>query len=131
MFLYILLFIYYNTSLIYKHIDSIQYKSEMLKSFLEYIKARSGEFNNQTIIIVPSYLQWPAPMITEYGNYPGIQVRSEFDGWEKKYWDVKDNVYVFDYEYEKNVDRTIHPKAGRMIDFTQKFRQGEKVQFLN
>lgn len=125
------LFIYYNTSLIYKHIDAIQYKSETLKSFIRYVKARSSEFNNQTVIIVPSYLQWPAPLITEFGDHPGIIVKSEFDGWEKYYWDVKENVYVFDYEYEKNLDKITHPKAGHVVDFTNNYRNGENIKFLN
>lgn len=124
-------YIFYNTSLIWKHIDSSQYKSEMMKSFLKYIKVKSSQFNSKTVIIVPSYLQWPAPLIIEYGDHPGMIVRSEFDGWESKYWDVKENVYVFDYEYDKNVDKAIYPQVGQVVDFSEKYRRGEKIQFLN
>lgn len=125
------LYIVYNTSLIWTHIDSMQYKSEMMKSFLKHIKENAGQFNSQTVIIVPSYLQWPAPLIIEYGDHPGMIVRSEFDGWEAKFWSIKENVYVFDYEYEKNVDKEIYPKAGHVVDFSEKYRRGEKIQFLN
>lgn len=125
------LFIYYNTTLVYKHIGSIQYKSEMFKSFITLIKTNSNHYNNKTVIIVPSYLQWPAPLITEYGNHPGMVVRPEFDGWEEHYWNVKENVFVYDYEFEKNVDKITHPNAGHVVDFTNNYRNGEKIKFLN
>lgn len=124
------IFVYYNTTLIYKHIDSIQYKSEMIKSFTVFVKAHSSQYNNKTVIIVPSYLQWPGPLITEIIN-PEIKVNSVQDGWERKYWDIKENVFVFDYEFEKNVDKTTHPYAGHIVDFSEKYRKGEKINFLN
>lgn len=124
-------FVFFNTQLIWSKIDSIQYKSEMLKSFLKYVKENSSQFNSQTVIIVPSYLQWPVILITDYGNHPSIQAIVEFDGWEKKYWDTRENVYVYDYEFDKNIDKTTHPYAGHVVDFTQNYRRGEKIQFLN
>lgn len=121
----------YNTSIIWAKIDLIQYKSEMMKNFINYTKSRSFEFSDETVIIVPSYLSWPAPIITEFSNHPRMQVLSAIDGWESKYWDIKGNVYVFDYEFEKNIDKTTHPKSGHMVDFTEKYRSGRKIQFLN
>lgn len=124
-------FVFFNTQLIWTKIDSIQYKSEMLKSFLKYVKANSSQFNSQTIIIVPSYLQWPVILITDYGSHPGVKAEVEFDGWENKYWNNRENVYVYDYQFDRGVDKTIHPLAGHVVDFTEKYRRGEKIHFLN
>ncbi len=124
-------FIIYNTYLIWQKMDSIQYKSVMMKSFITLIKTRSNQFRDHTIIIVPSYLQWPSPMISGYSGNPNVTIKLEFDGWENGYWSMKDNVYVFDYEYDKSIDRDVNPNAGHMLDLTKKYRNGEKIKFLN
>lgn len=127
----LIVFVIYNTSVSWKHIDSIQYQSEMFKRFISYLKNDSDACKKGSVIVTPSYLMWPGPMITQY-TCPGTTffIPSE-DGWEEELWINKNNVFVFDYNYEREVGKDLNPKKGKVLDLTQKYRAGEKIIFLN
>ena len=121
-------FVVNNLTLIWRHFDNIQYKSEFLRRFTAHIKLISPEFEKGTIIIVPSYLQWPAAMIMEHVS-PNIDFQLAVDGWEKKYWNVRDKVRVFDYKYEMVLVEHIDPKKWYFIDLTNEYRSGRPIKF--
>ncbi len=129
-FLAVSAFVIYNTNTIWSNIDKIQYQSVELKRFIDYTISLSPQFNDQTILVTPSYLQWALPIITEFHSPKGLTVVGT-DQWQNKLWPVKDNVFVIDYEFDKGIDKTTHPYAGHVVDFTQNYRKGEKIQFLN
>jgi hypothetical protein len=124
-------FVIYNTNTIWKKMDNIQYQSEMMKQFLKYTINLSPQFNDQTILVVPSYLQWPLPIIIKFHGSMGMKVVVDTDVWQEQFWPVKEKVFVIDYQFDKGVDKTQNPYAGHIVDFTQKYRNGEKIKFLN
>ena len=119
----------YNSTLINKNINSIQYESEMMKRFLSYTKSISHNFTKDTIIITPSYLSWPSSFIKLFYSPEGLEFILSLEGWEKEYRNQSDNVFVFDYDYEKEGIR-FNPEKGKVIDLTNKYRAGEKIKFL-
>lgn len=122
-------FVANNTAMIWRHFDNIQYKSEVLRNFTKHIKELSPQFEDGSIIIVPSNLQWPAAMIME-NIAPKVDFQLPLDGWEKKYWPIKNKVWVFDYKYETGVlVKHIDPKKWYFINLTNDYRNGKDVKF--
>jgi len=119
----------YNSTIINKHIDSIQYSSEMMKRFMAYTKSISGEFTSESIIITPSFLGRPSYLIKLFYAPQGFRFVLPSVGWEEEYRNESTNVFVFDYNYEK-VGSKFYPEKGKVVDFTAKYRAGEKIEFL-
>lgn len=121
-------FVIYNTNYIWRNMDGIQYKSEMMKRYITYIKSISYKFNKDTVIFVPSHLLWPAPMITSfYGNpqmkfvvFPDEGVNSQKI--KDEIIKNKDNVYVIDYDFGKEAGKDYDPAKGKVIDLTDKIK---------
>ncbi len=130
-FVFVTAFVMYNTNTIWKQMDIIQYKSESLKRFINYTISLSPKFTNQTVLVIPSYLQWPMPIITEFHSPKGMKIIIDTDGWQEKLWPNKDNVFVIDYDYEREATKDFESNKGHVIDLTHKYRSGEKIKFLN
>lgn len=129
-FLILTSYLIYNSSVIWKKIDAIQYKSEMMKRYISYIKQISPQFNENTVIIVPVHILWPDSMIKLYYGNPKMTITGYFDGWEDNFRDRKNDVFVFDYDYEITEKREFDPQKGHVVDLTAKYRKGEKINFL-
>lgn len=122
-------FVLNNISLIWKHFDNIQYKSEALRRFTLQMKHMAPQLKQGTIIVVPSNIQWPAAMIMEY-IAPGTDFQLAMDGWEKRFWSERERVRVFDYEYEENVlVKYIDPKKWYFRDLTNDYKNGKPIKF--
>lgn len=118
----LIFFALYNTNKIWWHIESIQYKSEMMNGFINYFRENRNNFKEGSIFVAPSYLSWPGSLITEIIlKDKSSQFVVESRLWNKDIWSQKETVYVFDYDY----------KNRKLIDLTGKYRSGEKVELLN
>jgi len=125
----LIVFVTNNTNMVWRHFDSIQYKSEAFKKFISYIKYISPQFEKDSIIIVPSYLQWPAALITEFIS-PNVDFPIPVDGWENKYWSIRNKVWVIDYNYDRIPSKDFDSEKGYIVDLTKNYRSGKKIQFL-
>ena len=119
----------YNSTLINKHTDSIQYSSEMMRRFMAYTKSISNQFTSESIMVAPSYLGWPNPLIKLFYAPKGFQFALPLSGWEEEYQGQSKNVFVFDYDYQRERP-SFDPEKGKVIDLTEKYRRGEKIKFL-
>ena len=119
----------YNSTLINKHINSIQYSSEMMRRFMIYTKSISGQFTSESIMVAPSYLGWPNPLIKLFYAPKGFKFALPLAGWEEEYRGQSENVFVFDYDYERE-KASFDSEKGRVVDLTAKYRAGEKIKFL-
>lgn len=122
------LFIYYNTMHIWNHMESIQYKSEMNKELISYINENQYKYSKDSIIITPSYLHWPMPMIVRFSD-KGITTDLPFENWQKVLWENKANIFVYDYNFPSDQSLQLGVNGGRIIDLTEKFRSGVKITF--
>src|SRR3989344_7188468 len=122
-------YVIYNSTLINKHINSIQYSSEMMRRFMIYTKSISGQFTSESIMVAPSYLGWPNPLIKLFYAPKGFKFALPLAGWEEEYRRQSENVFVFDYDYERE-KASFDSKKGRVVDLTDKYRAGEKIKFL-
>lgn len=131
--IFAILFITYNINLIWKNMDDNQYKPSALNQFIKYSKTISPEFTNDSVIVAPSPLLWPANFINLfYGNQKLIFVSFD-EGWEEKIKPYKkDDVFILDYDYKKDPNPGVNfdPKKGEIVDLTEKFRVGEKIEYL-
>lgn len=123
-------FVYSNTANIWRHIDKIQYQSEMFKNFITYIKENSYKYIKDSVIVTPYYLNWCTPLITEFIN-KNVTISLTPDGWEKKYWNKREKVFVYDYYYSKSPSGEPDISSGKVVDLTDEYRRGEKNVFLH
>ena len=118
-----------NSIIINKHIDSIQYSSEMMQRFITYTKSISDQFTSESIMITPSYLGWPNPMFKLFYAPLGFAFALPLPGWEEEFRSNSENVFIFDYDYERS-GSSFDPARGKVINLTEKYRAGEKIKFL-
>lgn len=112
-----LLYIYSNISLIWVNMDRIQFNSNLMKNYLNFIKGKSEEFDNETIILSPRPLIWPAPFIRLFYGNPDIRFINSQSMWREEIGNINPkNIYYFDYD----------PKTWQILDLTREYR--EKLQ---
>ena len=72
---------------------------------------------------------WPMPFIHKYYLPEGAKFIMAYDNWEKDYESKKNQVFVFDYEF--NLQATKEPRSadGRLIELTDDYRSGKKIEF--
>ena len=80
-------------------------------------------------MVAPSYLGWPNPLIKLFYAPKGFQFALPLSGWEEEYRGQSKNVFVFDYDYQRERP-SFDPEKGKVIDLTEKYRRGEKIKFL-
>ena len=125
------IYILYNYLLINNNIQADQYKSEMMQRYVAYIKNISPNFTEKTVIITPSYIMWPGPMIEQFYGKPKMTVIRDYEGWESDLRQNSGNVIVIDYDYDKTKNEEVDQQRGHVVDLTAKYRRGEKIKFLN
>lgn len=127
----LVVYISYNISAINTSINSIQYKSEEMKKVIYYGEKIAPKFTNSSVIIAPYYIAWCLPVVTRFHSPDGASLVLPTNGWEEKYWSQRENVFVLDYDYERIPGEGFNAERGHVVDLTQKYRNGEKIQFLN
>jgi hypothetical protein len=120
----VVLFVRYNVSNIWWHIDNIQYQSDMNKAFIRHIKTEEERYDNETVIVAPSYLAWPLPMLIRFSD-KNITRGVASENWESNFLPNKQNVFVYDYDFSQ----ARNDSASKIIDLTEKFRNGGKITF--
>lgn len=93
----------------------------------------SSNYTENSVIVAPSPVLWPQPFIKLfYGNQ--LMTFVSFDeGWKERVEPYsKNNVFILDYDYEKDPNPGIDydPKKGKIIDLTENFRLGKKIDPL-
>lgn len=112
--------IWYNTHKVWAHTETKQNESEMNRKLITYLKNNKDKFGEGSLVVTPSYLSWPGPMISQV-TVPGTSFIPNTLNWERQFWGKKEKVFVFDY------DRI---NGGEIIDLTEKYRTTGKVSFL-
>jgi hypothetical protein len=121
LFVILSLYVLYNYILVSRDIEGIQYKSTAMKQYVSYIQSISSQFTPDSIIVMPSSLLWPAPLITEFWGYPTMRFIDYYEGWEEKTENLqRDNVFVIDYDI----------KGEQIIDQTKEYRTTGVVKFI-
>ncbi len=129
-FIILALFVINNANLISQHIDQIQYKSAMNTRFITYLKENSSQFGKNSVIVAPYYLSWPTSLINLF-ILPNTNFILPSDNWERINWQNRKNVFVFDYNYQLEPGKDFDPQKGKLVNFTQLYREGKKITFLN
>jgi len=125
----LILYVTYNTLLVWKHIDSIQYKSYAMNEVVSYIKQMSPQFTEKSVLVLPSYIMWPKSMISSLYVHPDMKFVLANEGWEKRIGKDKNKVFVLDYNLKGLRESYPSKMGGGLIDLTQQFRNGQKVTF--
>ena len=99
-FLIMLIYLSYNTKLIWTDLDAIQPISKVMKNYIEFSKSISYQFDSNTVIILPRAIIWPAPFIRVFYGDPEMQFYLENDNWQSLVANKK--VFIFDYDYQNN-----------------------------
>ena len=124
-----IIYLSYNTSLIWKDARLNDYKFEPMRRFISYFQTFPDKFDSNSVLVVPSRLTWPMPFIHKYYLPEGAKFIMAYDNWEKDYESKKNQVFVFDYEF--NLQATKEPRSadGRLIELTDDYRSGKKIEF--
>ena len=118
--IFIMFYLIYNTYHIWRTIDTWRDNFLYLKEFIILTKNLAPEFNQNTVIIAPSKLLWPADFIANFYGSNNVNFISPGNGWEDKYKNVKQDVFVFDLD-QKN--------GAVLLNLTSDYRADKKILF--
>lgn len=122
------IYLFFNIRSIWTDINAEQYKSTAMKRYVSYIKSIPGVFSKETVLVTPTSLLWPGSLIEKYYGERGMKFMDFYEGWEKNPLVAnRQNVFVIDYDYAENDNYYIN--KAHIIDLTEKFRRGEKVDY--
>lgn len=126
------IFLFDNTSLIWKGIDRYQYRSNMYKAFIGYTKDLSPSFNDKTVIVAPpDLIRTTDPFIREFYNLEKATFIPLENGWTKlvnKTKADKKDIFVLDYKYGYDTNKDIDPRSVQIVDKSEDFRLGKNIE---
>lgn len=132
-FLITSIFLIDNTSLIWNGMEKYQYRSNMYKTFIEYVKSLSlsSSFNDKTVIVAPADLiRTTDPFIRRFYNLKTAKFIVLEDGWKNQVSKIspdKKDVFVLDYKYDYDVRGENDPKSVQIIDKSEDFRLDKDI----
>ncbi len=100
----IVIYILYNTALIWNTFDKLQPISDDIKSYVSYVMQFKDEFKPTTYIVTPEYFLWPSQMIRALHGYDDMKFIALNKGWEKEIPEKsRNNVIIVDYDYRNKM----------------------------
>lgn len=128
--LVITVYLIYNFSVINYNFDLIQYKSNNMRIYIDYVKSLSLQFNKHTVIVTQPFLLWPDPMFETIYD-PNLRSIPFDIGWEKRIDpNYKNDVFVIDFAYREEAGKAMIKQAGKIIDLTNQYRAGQPIEYL-
>lgn len=126
------IFLITNISLIREDMNRYQYRSNIYKSFINYIKNLSPSFNDKTVIVAPADLiRSTDDFIRKYYNLDKATFVVLENGWRElvaKTKADKKNVFVLDYKYNYDSKNDIDSLSVTIVDKSADFRLGKKAE---
>lgn len=128
--LIITVYLIYNFSVINYNFDLIQYKSNNMRIYIDYVKSLSPQFNEHTVIVTQPFLIWPDPMFETIYD-PNLRSIPFDTGWEKRIDQrYKNNVFIIDFAYHEEPGKAMIKQVGKIIDLTNQYRAGQPIEYL-
>ena len=128
----VVIFLFHNTFYIWKTIDRYQYRSNMYKAFIDYIKNLSPSFNDKTVIVAPPDLvRTTDPFIRRFYNLDKAIFIALENGWGRLVTETKadkKNVFVLDYKYSYDSKNDIDPQSVKIVDKSADYRSNKKIE---
>ncbi len=118
-----------NTQLIWKGMERIQYKVELERIYINYIKGKKNEFGGKPILIISQPLAETSNFIKRFYMPPETTYITFHENWQndltKIYFQNKD-VHVIDFSYELK-EGVVDAKTIQLKDLTEDFKNGNKI----
>lgn len=111
---FVLVYIYYNTNLIWSNMNLIQFNSILTKNYLNYMKVISSSFGDKTVVVSPRPLLWPAPAVKALFTDKEIYFIDSGRDWRGEVMDKHPSSFYF-IDYDN--------KTWEIIDLSKKYRK--------
>ena len=122
LFLFLTIFVVYNTNLSWRDIAAYQYLYEGNRKFFTYIKTLYPKFNSNTVVVLGSTLMHASSFLTVNYGPPFVNYISAPEDIQKFVPQDKSNVYLIDINYNPTPDGYYLPERVKIDDFTNLFR---------